>query len=215
MELGLKGKRVAILAADGVEPRELAEPKQALEAAGATTQVVAPAGDAVTAKGGQSVHVDCTLAACHAADFDALVVPGGDAPRRLADEQRAIQLVREFMLAEKPVAAICDGTSLLLAADAVAGRNVTGAAALKGAVGEKGGTWVDLPVSVDDRLVTSRGDEDLAHFTRAIVKEFANRIDEARVDQTSEQSFPASDPPPGPSAIGGEGAAVTEDVKRA
>jgi protease I len=68
---------------------------------------------------------------------------------------------------------------------------------------------VDESVRIDDKLITSRKPEDLPRFCAAIVKEFAQRFDDMRVDSTSEQSFPASDPPPGPSAIGGEGAART------
>jgi len=70
-----------------------------------------------------------------------------------------------------------------------------------------GGQWTDQPVQIDDRLITSRKPDDIPAFSAAIVKQFANKIDERRVDELSEQSFPASDPPPSPSAIGGEGAA--------
>jgi protease I len=207
MEQGLKGKRVAILAGDDVEGRELSEPREALEAAGATTKVVSPKPGPLRAKGGEQIEVDCTLDACKASEFDALLLPGGRGATALAKEQGAVQLVREFMLADKPVAAICHGAALLVAADAVAGRKLTSAPDLQKTVVDAGGEWDDTPVKIDDRLITSRGPNDLPHFTRAIVKEFANRLDEARVDQMSEQSFPASDPPPGPSAIGGAGAA--------
>jgi protease I len=80
---------------------------------------------------------------------------------------------------------------------------------LKTDIRNAGGQWVDQPVSIDDRLITSRKPADIPAFSAAIVKEFGNRMDERRADELSEQSFPASDPPPGPSAIGGEGAALT------
>jgi protease I len=124
-------------------------------------------------------------------------------------DRAAVQFVREFMLADKPVAAICHGPWLLVEADAVSGRTLTSWPSLKTDISNAGGRWVDLPVAVDDRLITSRKPDDIPAFNAAIVKEFGNRMDEARVDETSEQSFPASDPPPGPTAIGGEGAART------
>jgi len=95
-------------------------------------------------------------------------------------------------------------------AGAVAGRTVTSWPSLKTDIRNAGGNWVDQPVAIDDRLITSRKPADIPAFSAAIVKQFANRIDEARVDEMSEQSFPASDPPPGPSSIGGEGAALTQ-----
>src|SRR5918998_1711771 len=92
----------------------------------------------------------------------------------------------------------------ILAADGVAGRSVTTAPDAAADVLGAGGEVVDAPFHVDEKLITSRGG-DLGALNAAILREFANRVDEARVDQLSEQSFPASDPPPGPSAVGGSG----------
>ena len=117
-----------------------------------------------------------------------------------------MQFAREMMLADKPVAAICHGAWLLIEADAVGGRTLTSWPTLRTDIRNAGGNWVDEPVHVDDRLVTSRKPEDLPFFNKRIVREFSNQLDESRVDQLSEASFPASDPPPGPSAVGGEGA---------
>jgi hypothetical protein len=127
----------------------------------------------------------------------------------LGREQRAIQFVREFMAADKPVAAIADGVRLLIAADTVAGRAIAATPELASDVRSAGGEVVDAPIHVDEKLVTARAGGDLHELTAAIVREFANRVDEARVDELSEQSFPASDPPPGPVAVGGEGASAT------
>jgi protease I len=214
MDLVLKDRRVAILVGDDVDARELNEPRRALADAGASVQLVAPRKGAVRVAGGEVVQADCALDECRASDFQALVLPGGKGATTLASDERAVQFVREFMLADKPVGAICHGTALLVAADAVAGRSLTGAADLQQRVVGAGGTWVDSAVQVDERLVTSRGPQDLPHFTRAIVRQFGNRIDEAQVDQTVEQTFPASDPPPGPTAIGGAGAARDLDLRR-
>jgi protease I len=214
MELGLKGRRIAILAGDGVNARELNEPREALEGAGATVQVVAPRAGELEAEDGPAVRADCALDACRASDFQGLVLPGGKGAETLAGDQRAVQFVREFMLADKPVASICHGAALLVAADAVAGRTLTGHADVRERVIEAGGSWVDGAVQVDEHLVTSRGPQDLLHFTRAIVRQFGNRLDESRMDRVVEQSFPASDPAPGPSSIGGAGAAKDMDIDR-
>ena len=214
MELGLRGRKVAILATDGVEQVELVEPRKALDAAGAVTHVISPKQGSIQGvnhdEKGDRIPVDRTLADVRASEYDALLLPGGVAnPDTLRMDRAAVQFVREFMLAEKPVAAICHGPWLLVEADAVSGRTVTSWPSLRTDIANAGGRWIDLPVAVDDRLITSRKPADIPAFNAAIVKEFGNRLDEARVDETSEQSFPASDPPPGPSAIGGEGAART------
>ncbi|MDB4885388.1 MAG: intracellular protease, PfpI family [Gemmatimonadetes bacterium] len=213
MEFGLKGRKVAILATDGVEQVELEEPRRALDAAGAITHLIAPKDGSIQAMNhddkGARLPVDFALADVRPSDYDALLLPGGVAnPDRLRTEPLAVQFAREFMLAERPVAAICHGAWLLVEAGAVAGRTLTSWPSLQTDIRNAGGEWVDEPVHVDAQLVTSRKPDDLPVFCETIVREFANRIDEGRVDELSEQSFPASDPPPGPSAIGGGGAHV-------
>jgi protease I len=214
MEIGLKGRKVAILATDGVEQVELVEPRKALDAAGAITHLISPKEGAIQGMNhdekGDRLTVDRVLSQVHASEYDALLLPGGVAnPDSLRMEPAAVQFVREFMLAEKPVAAICHGPWLLVEADAVSGRTLTSWPSLKTDIANAGGKWVDQPVSIDDRLVTSRKPADIPSFNAAIVKQFGNKLDEARADEMSAQSFPASDPPPGPTAIGGEGAART------
>jgi protease I len=215
MELGLKGRKVAILATDGVEQVELVEPRKALDAAGAVTHLISPKEGAIQGMNhdekGDKLPVDRPLSGVHASEYDALLLPGGVAnPDTLRMDQAAVQFVREFMLSEKPVAAICHGPWLLVEAAAVSGRTLTSWPSLKTDIRNAGGQWVDQPVAIDDRLITSRKPADIPAFSAAIVKQFANRIDEARADELSEQSFPASDPPPGPSSIGGEGAALSK-----
>jgi len=212
MEFGLKGRRVAILATDGVEQVELTEPRKALDAAGAVTHVIAPKQGTIQGMNhdekGDQIPVDRVLADAHASEYDALLLPGGVSnPDKLRTDKNAVQFVREFMLSEKPVAAICHGPWLLVEADAVAGRRLTSWPSLQTDIRNAGGEWVDSEVQVDHKLVTSRKPADIPAFSAAITREFANRMDEARADELSEQSFPASDPPPSPSSIGGEGAA--------
>jgi len=215
MELGLKGHKVAILATDGVEQVELIEPRKALDAAGAVTHLISPKDGSIQGMNhdekADMLPVDRPLSEVRASEYDALLLPGGVAnPDALRMEPAAVQFVREFMLADKPVAAICHGPWLLVEAAAVSGRTLTSWPSLKTDIRNAGGQWVDQPVTIDDRLITSRKPADIPAFSAAIVKQFASRIEEAKVDEMSEQSFPASDPPPGPSSIGGEGAALTK-----
>jgi protease I len=214
MEFGLKGRRVAILATDGVEQVELVEPRKALDGAGAITHLIAPKAGTIQGMNhdekADELPVDRVLAEVHASEYDALLLPGGVAnPDTLRMNQQAVQFVREFMLSEKPVAAICHGPWLLVEADAVAGRRLTSWPSLRTDIRNAGGEWVDEEVQVDEKLITSRNPSDIPAFSATILREFANRLDESRVDEMSEQSFPASDPPPSPSSIGGEGAART------
>jgi protease I len=206
MMTGLKGKKVAILATDGVEQSELLEPRKALDDAGAETVLVSLKAGEIQAMQhsdkGDTIPVDLVIDQANASDFAALMLPGGVAnPDRLRTNAKAVQFVREFMVSDKPVAAICHGPWMLVEADAVAGRTLTSWPSLKTDIINAGGSWVDCPVQVDGRLVTSRKPADIPQFNERMVREFANQIDQRRVDQTSEESFPASDPPPGPSAI--------------
>jgi protease I len=212
MEFGLKGRKVAILATDGVEQVELVEPRKALDAAGALTHLISPKSGSIQGMNhdekGDMLPVDHTLAEVTASEYDALLLPGGvKNPDTLRTDQKAVQFVREFMLAEKPVAAICHGPWMLVEANAVSGRTLTSWPSLQTDIRNAGGQWTDQPVQLDDRLITSRKPADIPAFSAAIVKQFGNKIDERRVDELSEQSFPASDPPPSPSSSGGEGAA--------
>src|SRR5690606_21915657 len=126
----LEGKKVAILVEHGVEQVELVEPKEALEQAGATTQLVSPRSGKVRAWKGQDwgdeFDVDIDLDAADASDFDALLVPGGVmSPDRLRMDDRAVRFVRAFFDAGKPVASICHGPWMLVEADVARGRTVT------------------------------------------------------------------------------------------
>jgi protease I len=213
MDRGLAGRRIAILATDGVEQVELEEPRKALEAAGAVTHLIAPEEGSIQAMNddeqGSRIPVDRVLSDARPGEYDALLLPGGVAnPDRLRMNERAVQFVREFMLADKPVAAICHAPWMLVEADAVAGRTLTSWPSLRTDILNAGGDWVDEMVRVDDRLITSRKPDDLPVFCETMVREFASALEvDERLELVGEESFPASDPPPGPTAIGGEGAA--------
>ena len=120
---------------------------------------------------GDLLPVDRVLAEVHASEYDALLLPGGvKNPDTLRMDQKAVQFVREFMLAEKPVAAICHGPWLLVEANAVSGRTLTSWPSLQTDIRNAGGQWVDQPVQIDDRLITSRKPADIPAFSAAIVK---------------------------------------------
>jgi protease I len=178
MEQSLQGKRVAILATHGFEQAELLEPRKALEAQGAKTQVVSP--EPGTIKGwnekdwGQQVPVDLALDSADAADFDALLLPGGVInPDKLRMIPQAVRFVRQFFEAQKPVAAICHGAWTLVEAGAVRGRTLTSWPSLQTDIRNAGGKWVDEEVHVDNGLVTSRKPADIPAFNRKMIEEFA------------------------------------------
>ena len=203
----LETRSVLFIATDGVEQVELTEPWAALEREGATLTLAAPEPGKIQAMNhfekGDTFSVNRTLSDISAADFDALVLPGGVAsPDRLRMDKRAVALVREFLEADKPVAAICHAAWLLVEADAVRGRTLTSWPSLQTDIRNAGGTWVDKQVQVDQKLITSRKPEDLPAFCGRIVVDFAESIREDKIDTALEQSFPASDPPPGPISLG-------------
>jgi protease I len=205
----LKGRTIAFLATDGVEQVELTEPWQAVEQAGGTPVLVAPKGGEIQAfehlDKGKRFPVQRELASASADDFDGLVLPGGVAnPDALRTDERAVSFVRDFFEADKPVAAICHAAWLLVEAGVAKGRTMTSWPSLRTDVENAGGTWVDREVQVEQKLVTSRKPDDLAAFTRALVEEFAGAMESDSVDAMSEQSFPASDPPPPPSRAGSQ-----------
>jgi protease I len=208
MEQGLTGKKVAILATDGVEQVELFEPQKALLAAGAKVDVISLKGGTIQGMNhddkGDQIPVDKVLADVSPADYDALMLPGGVAnPDRLRLERRAVNFVRDFFERDKPVAAICHAPWLLVEADVLEGRTITSWPSLKTDIENAGATWVDKAVQMDQKLITSRKPDDLPQFCAKIVREFASGISERNLDAVGEQSFPASDPPPGPVAPGG------------
>ena len=215
MASALEKKRVAILATDGVEQVELVDVRKAIDEAGAKTELISPKAGSIQAFNhhdkADQFPVDVKLADAKVADYAALYLPGGVAnPDALRMDPKAVQFVREFMAADKPVAAICHAAWLLIEADAVAGRTLTSWPSLKTDIMNAGGEWVDEAVCVDGDLITSRKPEDIPVFSKRLLAEFSTQLVEREVDVVVEQSFPASDPPPGPAAIGGSGASTTE-----
>lgn len=181
MAQSLNGKKVAILVADGFEQVELTEPRQALEQAGAQTHVVSPASDHVKGwqhdRWGDEFAVDTPLERASAQDYDGLLLPGGVMnPDTLRMDRKAVQFVRSFFEAGKPVAAICHGPWTLVEADVVRGRTLTSWPSLQTDIRNAGGQWVDQEVATDRGLVTSRKPDDIPAFNRKMIEEFAEGV---------------------------------------
>jgi protease I len=181
----LTGKRVAILATDGVEQVELTEPRAALDEAGAITQLIAPAAETIRAwqhdHWGDTLEVDLPLDQARADDFDALLLPGGVMnPDRLRLNRAAVQLVKAFADAGKPIAAICHAPWMLVEADIVRGRTLTSWPSLQADIRNAGGKWVDRDVVTDRGWVTSRKPDDIPAFNSKMVEEFAEGVHRPR-----------------------------------
>ena len=174
----LKGKKIAILATDGFEQAELAEPRKALEDAGATTEIISPKGGEM--KGwklkdwGDKVKVNRTLDEARPSDYDALVLPGGVInPDHLRMEPKAVSFVKEFAQSGKPVAAICHGPWTLIEAGVVKGRKMTSWPSLKTDL-KNAVNWVDEPAVVDGNFITTRKSDDIPAFSQKIIEMVAD-----------------------------------------
>ena len=176
----LQGMKVAILVTDGFEQVELTEPRKALDQAGAQTRVVSPKNGKVKGwkftEWGDELPVDVALDSARPEDFDALLLPGGVInPDKLRMEPKAVQFVKSFFDAKKPVAAICHGPWTIVEAGAARGRKVTSWPSLRTDSKNAGAEWVDQEVVADGNLVTSRKPDDIPAFNRAINELFGQK----------------------------------------
>ncbi|WP_159943502.1 MULTISPECIES: type 1 glutamine amidotransferase domain-containing protein [unclassified Nocardiopsis] len=177
----LSGRRVAILAADGVEQVELVKPREALREEGADVDLVSLKSGQIQAMNGDinqadRFTVDRVVSEAGAGDYDALVVPGGTVnPDNLRQDQNAVGFVRDFVESGKPVAAICHGPWILVEADVVRGRTVTSYPSVRTDLRNAGATVVEEEVVTDQGVTTSRNPDDLPAFCERIVREFAAR----------------------------------------
>ena len=168
----LAGKRVAMLVEDEFEDRELTGPRDALSAAGAIVTMIGPTkGAQFTGKRGEAtVTSEMAAGAARMKDFDALVIPGGHAPDKMRMRHAMVDLARDAMEANKPVAAICHGPQLLISANALRGRTLTCWPSIAIDVKNAGGLYVDKPVVEDGNLITSRKPDDVPAFSEAIIR---------------------------------------------
>ena len=185
----LRGFRVAILATDGFEQSELLEPRKALDAAGAATEVISPKNGDIRGwnhkEWGESVRVDQAVRNADPKEYDALVLPGGVMnPDALRMQSQAVSFVRSFFEAGKPVAAICHGPWTIIETGAAKGQRMTSWPSLRTDITNAGGDWVDQEVVVDRNLVTSRKPDDLPAFNREMIALFARHHAKAKSAKT-------------------------------
>jgi protease I len=183
----LQGKTIAFLATDGVEQVEYTEPRKAVEQAGGTAQLVSLQPGKIQGFNhldkGDTFPVDKAVSEASADDYAGLVLPGGVAnPDVLRTDADAVQFVRSFFEAGKPVAAICHGPWTLVEADVVKGRTLTSWPSLRTDIENAGGAWVDEEVHVDRGLVTSRKPDDLPAFNAKLVEEFAEGVHDEQAE---------------------------------
>ena len=179
MAAELDGRRVAILAADGVERVELEQPRQALQDAGARTEVVSIKSGEILARNNDledagSFAVEREVAAASVGDYDALLLPGGTVnPDKLRMDPTAVSFVRDFVQSGKPVASICHGPWNFVEAGVARGRRLTSFPSIRTDLRNAGAEVVDEPVVTDGNITTSRSPADMEDFCARIVQEFA------------------------------------------
>jgi protease I len=167
--------KVLIMATDRFEESELFGPLERLMERGAEVKLASPGLDEIMAtvhdEPGKRIKPDLTIADARAADFDALILPGGVGnPDRLRTNEDAIGLIREFASAGKPVAAICHGPWLLVEADLLHGRKATSWKSIRTDLRNAGAEVIDEEVVVDDNIITSRKPDDVPAFTDAVIE---------------------------------------------
>jgi protease I len=184
----LEGKRVAILAADGVERVELEQPRQAITDAGAETELLSINDGEIAARNNDledagTFPVDKVLSDASVDDYDALLLPGGTVnPDKLRMDDGAVGFVRDFFNSGKPIGTICHGPWTLVTADVVSGRQITSFPSLRTDLRNAGAEVLDQEVVTDEGLVSSRSPDDLPAFCAKIVEEFAEGRHDARAD---------------------------------
>src|SRR5215210_1148228 len=175
----LEGRRIAILAADGVEQVELEQPREAVQNAGGETELLSLEDGEIQAMNhdidkGDTFPVDRVVGDASPDDYDGLLLPGGTMnPDNLRQDENAVGFVQEFFKTGKPVGVICHGPWTLVEADVVKGRTLTSYPSIRTDIKNAGGNVVDEEVVVDQGLVSSRNPDDLPAFCDKIVEEFA------------------------------------------
>lgn len=178
MENRLKSKKVAIVATHGFEEEELTRPREALEKAGAQTEIVSLAKEKIKAwdhtDWGGEYAVDVMINEANPENYDALLLPGGVMnPDNLRKEEKVVKFVKSFFDAGKPVAAICHAPQVLIETQALKGRTLTSYPSVKTDLINAGAHWVDREVVVDQGLLTSRKPADIPAFNEQMIKLFS------------------------------------------
>lgn len=179
----VEGKRVAALIGDGYEEQDLAESRRALEEAGAVVTIVGiddRARQRIRGKRGLdddgASRAEELIADCTAEDFDALLIPGGTSPDRIRTNPEVHRFVREFEALKKPVFSVGHGAQVLISAQVVRGRQLTGVHSIADDIRNAGGLYRDQPTVTDSNWVSTRGGEDLPQFSRAMLERLATAV---------------------------------------
>ena len=177
----LSDKTVLILATDGFEQSELFEPREALLDAGATVTLASIDTDPIQGmqhdQKGDTITPDMTLDAVEPGQYDMLLLPGGVAnPDKLRMQPKAVEIVRRFVEAGKPVAAICHGPWLLVEADVVDGKRMTSWPSVRTDLRNAGADVVDEAVVVDGQFITSRKPDDIPAFNAAVIEALTHEM---------------------------------------
>lgn len=177
----VEGRRIAALVADGYEDQDLSEARRAIEEAGAIVTVVGldeKARQRIRGKrgldDGGTARAEELVADCTADDFDALLIPGGASPDRLRTNREVQRFVREFEAAKKPIFFIGHGAQVLISAQVVRGRQLTGASSIGDDIRNAGGLYRDQPTVTDSNWVSTRGGDDIAQFNRSMLEKLAS-----------------------------------------
>ena len=186
----LQGKKIAFIATDMVEEVELAKPWQAVKEAGGQPELISMETGEIQAFNhydkSNTYKVDKDFSSARVDDYDGLVIPGGVGnPDTMRTDDDAVEFVRSFFEAGKPVAVICHGPWMLVEADVARGRKLTSWPSLETDIRNAGGNWVDEEVVVDQGLVTSRKPDDLPAFCEKLVEEFCEGVHPGQREKTT------------------------------
>jgi protease I len=186
----LQGKKIAFIATDMVEEVELTKPWEAVKEAGGQPELISMETGEIQAFNhydkSKTYKVDKDFSSARVDDYDGLVIPGGVGnPDTMRSDDDAVEFVRSFFEAGKPVAVICHGPWMLVEADVVRGRKVTSWPSLETDIRNAGGNWVDEEVVVDQGLVTSRKPDDLPAFCKKVVEEFCEGVHSGQREKTT------------------------------
>jgi protease I len=195
----LKGRRIAVLAADGFEKVELTIPVNALRLAGAKVDIISLHRGAIRGvnlhEPASRVRVNKTVDQADPANYDGLLIPGGFInPDLLRQSAEVREFVRSFDRARKPIASLCHGPWVLASAGLLQGRVLTSWPGIRDDMVSAGATWLDEPLVEDENLITSRGPQDLVPFVRGIVRHFA--VGAVMRRHPAAESSPQVDEPP-------------------
>lgn len=165
-----KDLRALFISADGFEDSELTAPREHLEGEGVGCDVASIGKGVITGKQGHRVEATLSVQEVDPARYDLLVLPGGKAPARLRRDEGVLEVVRRFFAGGKPIAAICHGPQILIAAGLLKGRKATCYKSVAGEMRQAGVHYLDQDVVVDGNLITSRHPGDLPAFLREITR---------------------------------------------